>query len=199
MSIDLAQYKGLIFDMDGTLVDSMPAHIESWRVAAEHFGFPYTPEWFHARGGKPSGKIALELNELYGLSLVPEEVSDYKQQAFRHLEFENGRIEETCSILFANVGYKKIAVGTGSKKENALMLLEQNDLLNSLDAIVTANDVELHKPHPQTFLKACELIGLQPEECVVFEDTALGMQAAHAGGMDCILVTDSGLKLYPAS
>ncbi|MCE7610549.1 HAD-IA family hydrolase, partial [Vibrio fluvialis] len=53
------------------------------------------------------------------------------------------------------------------------------------------------KPHPETFLRACELIGLTPNDCVVFEDTELGKQAAHAGGMDCIMVTEEGLKFFP--
>ncbi len=70
-------------------------------------------------------------------------------------------------------------------------------MLDKLDALVTATDVENHKPHPQTFLKACEQIGLTPQECVVFEDTELGKQAAHAGGMDCIMVTEQGLEFHP--
>lgn len=197
MAIDLSAYKGLIFDMDGTLIDSMPTHIEAWRCAAEHFHFPFDPEWLYSRGGKPSTKVVDEINQMYDLSLEPKAVSDYKQSAFFSLENENPRINITCDILENYKSTKKIAVGTGSKKENAVKLLKENALLNLLDALVTANDVDNHKPNPDTFLKACELMQLKPQECVVFEDTELGKQAAHSGGMDCIMVTAEGLKFYP--
>ncbi|MCG3724068.1 HAD-IA family hydrolase [Vibrio cincinnatiensis] len=69
---------------------------------------------------------------------------------------------------------------------------------DQLDALVTATDVANHKPHPETFLRACELLNLSPQECIVFEDTALGMQAAHAGGIDCVMVTKQGLEFHAA-
>lgn len=197
MTVNLERYKGLIFDMDGTLIDSMPTHIEAWRCAAEHFYFPFNENWLYSRGGKPSQKVVEEINQMYGLSLIPAEVSAYKQKMFLELGYKNSRIDLTCNILEDYQSVKKIAVGTGSKKENAIQLLEQNALLNKLDALVTACDVVNHKPHPDTFLKACELMQLKPQECVVFEDTDIGKQAAHSGGMDCIMVTPKGLEFYP--
>ena len=106
-------------------------------------------------------------------------------------------ISDTANLLEANLGKKKLAVGTGSQRVSAVKLLTRVNMLDKLDALVTATDVENHKPHPQTFLTACELLGLEPQECVVFEDTDLGKQAAHAGGMDCIMVTEHGLQFFP--
>ncbi|CSC63512.1 CbbY family protein [Vibrio cholerae] len=90
-----------------------------------------------------------------------------------------------------------MAIGTGSQRDSALRLLSNAQVLDKFDAVVTASDVQQHKPHPETFLMACEQLGLTPKQCLVFEDTQLGLQAAHAGGMDCMLVTEQGLVFYP--
>ncbi|CAM3768605.1 Fructose-1-phosphate phosphatase YqaB [Vibrio aerogenes CECT 7868] len=195
--IQIAQYDGLIFDMDGTLIDTMPSHVASWEETSAYFNFPFMPDWLHSMGGMPSIKVVGEINKRFGLSLDPVNVSKYKQQVFRALGCPGNRIPSTCQILEQNQGKKKIALGTGSPKENAILLMEKAGLLDKFDAIVTASDVENHKPAPDTFLKACELMALKPSRCLVFEDTLLGKQAAHSAGMDCILVTDGALELCP--
>jgi beta-phosphoglucomutase family hydrolase len=197
--IPLDRYKGLIFDMDGTLIDTMPCHVESWKETSEYFDFPYLPEWLHSMGGMPSLKIVAEINQRYGLSLDPKTVATFKQRIFSRLNCPSERIHRTCDILEHYSGMKKIALGTGSLRANAIKLLQQACLLDKFDAIVTASDVERHKPYPDTFLRACDLMQLQPDECVVFEDTSLGRQAAHSGGMDCILVTEQGLEFHPVN
>lgn len=197
MTLDLSHYKGLIFDMDGTLIDTMPDHIEAWRVTATHFHFPFEPQWLHSMGGMPSFKIVQKINDQFHLSLDPQQVAQYKMEAFSHLDTDSHLISSTYDIFCTYLGEKKIAVGTGSQRQSATKLLSQVSVLDKLDALVTASDVENHKPHPETFLRACELLNLLPQECIVFEDTLLGKQAAHAGGMDCVMVTEHGLEFYP--
>ncbi|WGY45186.1 MULTISPECIES: beta-phosphoglucomutase family hydrolase [unclassified Vibrio] len=195
--MNLERYKGLIFDMDGTLIDTMPAHIEAWRTTAEFFDFPFDGDWLHSMGGMPSYKIVGEINRKFGLALEPMEVAEHKMRAFAEIDDSGALIADTYAVFQDYLGSKKIAIGTGSQRISAEKLLSRVGVLDKLDAVVTATEVENHKPHPETFLRACELIGLQPSECVVFEDTHLGKQAAHAGGMDCIMVTEQGLQFHP--
>jgi len=193
----LEKYQGIIFDMDGTLIDTMPAHLTAWAKTAQHFGFPFTKEWLHSLGGMPSFKIAAEVNAKHGMTLDPAEVSRYKMEAFAELDEHGSNISCTVDVLNHFNGQKKLAVGTGSQRESAIRLLTKAKLIELFHAVVTASDVDNHKPNPDTFLKAAELLELKPQECVVFEDTLLGLQAAHSAEMDCVLVEAGELKLYP--
>jgi len=198
MTIDLTKYDGLIFDMDGTLIDTMPAHIQAWQATAEHFGFEFEASWLHSLGGMPSYKIAGEVNAKYGLSLDPQAVSAFKMATFADIEEKGDVIACTHDLLLEHYGEKRIAVGTGSQRKSAETLLTKTNILEKLDSLVTATDVQRHKPNPDTFLDACKGMGLTPDQCVVFEDTDLGKQAAHAANMDCIMVIDGGeLAFYP--
>ncbi|QFT12755.1 beta-phosphoglucomutase family hydrolase [Vibrio sp. THAF190c] len=198
MMIDLTKYDGLIFDMDGTLIDTMPAHIQAWQQTANHFGFEFEASWLHSLGGMPSYKIAGEVNAKYGLSLNPKAVSAFKMDAFANIENKGDVISCTHDLLLEYYGKKRLAVGTGSQRKSAETLLAKTDILPKLDSLITATDVERHKPNPDTFLDACKGMGLSPEQCVVFEDTDLGKQAAHAANMDCIMVVEGKqLMFYP--
>ncbi|WP_428775878.1 beta-phosphoglucomutase family hydrolase [Vibrio sp.] len=191
------RYQGLIFDMDGTLIDTMPAHLEAWQQTAKQFGFPFDQAWLHSMGGMPSFKIATEINRTYQLQLDEQQVSLFKMNAFIDQDNHGSHKVQTTAVLEFYLGKKKLAVGTGSQRESALRLLKENQLLDKLDAVVTATDVENHKPNPDTFLAAARLLQLQPEHCLVFEDTPLGLQAAHAAGMDCMMVEGDELVFYP--
>ncbi|OIQ22242.1 beta-phosphoglucomutase family hydrolase [uncultured Vibrio sp.] len=197
MYIDFGKYQGLIFDMDGTLIDTMPAHLDAWEKTALHFDFPFTREWLNGLGGMPSFKIVAEINREFGLELDASTISAFKMDTFAQIEEPGDTIACTVNVLEQYYGEKKIAVGTGSQRESALRLLKKTNLYSRLDALVSASDVTNHKPNPDTFLQAAEALALKADQCVVFEDTNLGKQAAHAAGMDCVMVEGSTLVLYP--
>lgn len=186
--IDLRKYKGIIFDMDGTLVDSMGAHLEAWKATCTHFGYPFDSDYIYGLGGVPTYQTAIILNEKYGYKGDPKDVAEYKMAARARMDFVPSLIEETFAIFSHYRQSMKIAVGTGADRNHAEKLLSHHGLLNQLDALVTSSDVENGKPSADTFLSAAQQMGLTPQQCVVFEDTDIGQQAAANAGMDCILV-----------
>ena len=198
MTINIEYYKGLIFDMDGTIIDSMPAHLDSWKETAAKFDFPYEREWIHSLGGVPSHRLVGKINKRHGLNLDTKTVVDFKVKTFANIEEKGDVIPCAFEIIKAHHGKKPMAVGTGSSRTMAIELLGKTGLLPFFESVVTASDVENHKPDPDTFLLAAKNLGLNADDCVVFEDTEIGKQAAHTAGMDCILVVNSAeFEFYP--
>ncbi len=190
INLNLEQYQGLIFDMDGTLVDSMPSHLEAWRVTCEYYGYPFDQDYMNSLGGVPTQQTVVLLNEKFQLSHDPKTVALKKRHFWNQMTIVPALIPVTHDIFQANLGHKPIGIGTGAERQHALELLSHHHLLDKLDALVTATDVKQGKPHPETFLTVAQTMGVEPSSCLVFEDTQIGYQAAKAAGMDCVLVKD---------
>lgn len=192
---DLSRYKGIVFDMDGTLIDSMGSHGIAWQQTCEKYGYPFDEEYIHNLGGVPTRDIVGMLNEKYGLSHDLDEVTETKRLAFLALKGRPSVIDDTFQVMQRYQGQLKMGVGTGSERNNAINMLTETGLLERLETIVTASDVTHGKPHGETFITVATNLGLQPNECVVFEDTEIGRQAAQNAGMDCIMVINGKIVL----
>ncbi|PSU69229.1 carotenoid dehydrogenase [Photobacterium phosphoreum] len=189
--MDLSSYQGIIFDMDGTLVDSMPAHVKAWQQTCADFELPFEPDWFYSMGGSPTINTAVALLQKYNIDADPQLLVTSKLCHFDEIKNKGDVIAATLSILQQQKAFnKKIAIGTGCYRHHAVEILTTLAILPLVDVVVTANDVQRHKPFPDTFLEAARLLGVPASHCVVFEDTELGCQAAHAAGMDCYRVQD---------
>jgi len=179
--------KALIFDLDGTLADTMPIHHESWKKTSEIMGVEYSYEFLCSCAGMPSSEIIELLNQQNNHVINPQEFLKLKEEFFTR-EMQN--IKEISSVTDLVYKYHKklpMAVGTGGKRNIAEETLKILGLDKYISILVSADDVTQYKPEPETFLKCADLMGVDPAHCQVFEDGILGIQAAQKAGM---MVTD---------
>ena len=179
--------KGLIFDLDGTLADSIPTHILCWHEACNSFGYCFNEEILIEMTGMPTRAFAEYIKKDSGCSLSVEEIMKLKQERFYQLAHTIKPIDVMADFAKKNYGKIPMSIGTGGSKLSSGLILQAIGLKPFFDKIVTADDVVKHKPEPDTFLKCAELMGIAPEFCQVFEDGNPGIAAARAGGM---MVTD---------
>lgn len=184
--------KALIFDLDGTLADTMPVHIAAWKLAAANFGVEVEDQMIYDRSGMPTVKVTELLNQDYGWSLDPVLVKQAKDKAYHELKPQIGikPILPIYEIAQNNRGKMPMAVGTGSTRPNAENTLITLGIMDWFEAVITANDVQNHKPHPETYLRCAELLKVDPKDCVVFEDADFGVEAGVKAGMKVIDVRD---------
>lgn len=179
--------RALIFDLDGTLSNSLPVHLKNWQIIGEKFGFEFDPQIIHDLTGRPTIEFAQHVVERYGVNEAPENLVKMKQESFWSLSHLLEPIDEVIAIVKQNHGKLPMAVGTGAGAKSAKVQLKALELAQYFPTVVSANDVNKHKPEPDTFLKCAELLGVEPQYCQVFEDGDLGITAAKTAGM---FVTD---------
>lgn len=189
-------YGGYIFDLDGTLVDSMPTHHRAWLYALRNNGAPahaFLWDEFVAHGGMAAPDIVADLNRSYGLNMDPESVAAEKRARYDYLlETETLPIIPETVNLVRSLRERGIpyAIGTGSVRHGALNTMRSAGIAELFDIIVTPDDVPpgRGKPCPDIFLLAAQKMGIPPTECVVFEDAQPGLEAAAAAGMTSVTV-----------
>jgi beta-phosphoglucomutase-like phosphatase (HAD superfamily) len=181
--------KGLIFDLDGTLADTMPYQFKGWKVACQKFGADIDTAFLRKYTGTPGWIIADEILKQCNLkgSVTIEEIMTEKLYQFYKEQHRVKPIVPVVDIVKKYYGKLPMAIGTGGHREAVERTLNVTDLRKYFDIIITANDVDNFKPHPETFLKCAALMNIEPEFCEVFEDGELGIEAAKNAGM---LATD---------
>jgi beta-phosphoglucomutase-like phosphatase (HAD superfamily) len=182
--------KGLIFDVDGTICDTMPVHFIAWREVSEEQGIPFTPELFAEVTGVPALQTSLYLKNKFGKDFDEHEFTLKKEEIFEKNMHKARPITPVVSLIRSYKGILPMACGTGGSQYLAWKTLEMVGVKDCIEHVVAAENVTHHKPHPETFLKAAELINVPPSLCQVFEDGKLGIQAAKAAGMMATDVTE---------
>lgn len=187
------QYDALIFDMDGTLVDSMPRHLDAWEATSAEFGLPFDRAQLNEYGGIPTRKIVAILAEQHGLTIDVEAFTRRKVALYMEHIQQVSVFPTMWELVRRCHGKVPMGIGTGSPRNQAESILKSTGLDAYIQVVVSADDVVNHKPHPDTFLQVAEQLGANPANCLVFEDTQIGLQAGRAAGMETVLVLEGEL------
>lgn len=178
-------YDALIFDMDGTLVDSGQLHEHAWTATLEKYAIPIDRPLMRSLAGVPTKGTIEILLEKFALSVDAslDEMNDFKEQWVHQNMHRFVKATSLAEIARHYHGKKPMAVGTGAYTQEAQTILKLCGLDQLLQHVVGADQVANPKPAPDTFLRCAHLLGAAPEKCVVFEDSKLGLQAAASAGM----------------
>lgn len=186
---DYASFEGLVFDCDGTLADTMPAHYIAWRDTMNRHGIAFPEDRFYALGGVPAHRIVAMLAREQDKAFTPEqivEMAEEKERAFEKHLHTICAVEPVVAVAREYHGRVPMAVATGGYRHIVERSLELIHIRHLFDAIVSHEDVEHHKPAPDTYLLAAERLGVRPERCCAFEDTDLGIESAAGAGMTVV-------------
>jgi len=181
--------KALIFDLDGTLADTMPVHFIAYKHILADYGIDFTPELFSTLAGIPAVGTIAKLNEMFGTNMDAEKVGHYKEAEYEKIMHKMKPVKPVIDLVESFHGKLPMAVGTGGYKRLAWRSLKILGLDRYFEILVAAEDVARPKPFPDTFLRCAELMRVSPSDCQVFEDGEPGMQAAKSAGMMATLVT----------
>src|SRR6185369_9418893 len=190
--------QGFIFDLDGTLADTMPAHYRAWTLIAARYGLVFPEDRFYSLGGVPTAKIAAMLVAESGKDLDPMQVAREKEQAYADGLDEPGAIRPIPAVIqiarqHHDSGVGPLAVASGSVRRLIDRTLLRLGITDWFAAVVSAEDTTRHKPEPDVFLEAARRIGVPADACIVYEDTNIGLEAARRAGMQAVDVR----PLYP--
>lgn len=182
--------KALIFDLDGTLADTMPVHFWAYKNLLKTYGINFSPELFATLAGIPAVGTIEKLNQLFGTNMNATEVGHLKEAEYEKIMHKMKAIDPVVELVKQYHSKLPMAIGTGGYKRLAWKTVDILGLRKYFDILVSADDISHAKPHPETFLKCAQKLGVAPGFCQVFEDGQPGMQAAKAAGMMATLVTD---------
>ena len=188
----LAPFAAVVFDMDGTLLDTEAVFRDIVFDVCGTLGFPMTDEVHLAMVGSSHEATNQLLVEAYGVSFPYTLFDQQCREAMHHRLSDAVPLKTGVREMLAELKGRRIpaAVATSSRSPHALGHLGRAGLLDLFAAVVTRDDVANPKPHPEPYLTAARLIGLKPETCLAVEDSHAGVRAAHAAGMQTVMVPD---------
>lgn len=182
----LQDYTAILFDCDGTLADTMPAHYRAWLHVTKHHGILFDEDRFYALGGRPTRDILATLANEASIEIDLDHASEMKESAFLEQVKYVKAIDPVIAALRRAHGHVPVAVVTGGYRDVCEKILLQIGIREFFDCIVASEDTNRHKPDPDPFLEAARRLGVAPEGCLVWEDSDLGIEAARQAGMSWI-------------
>lgn len=190
LEIPAGEFAGYIFDLDGTLVDTMPLHYRAWDAAMRAAGLTckLDEDLFYSLGGVPTRRVAELIAQHYKLNVDAQAVFHHKESLFTELQADAKLIEPVVDFARRVAKTHPAAIASGGPREIVQRSVELAALAPLFKVVVTADDVVNGKPAPDMFLLAAKLMGVEPERCLVFEDAEPGMRAADAAGMQWVRV-----------
>jgi beta-phosphoglucomutase len=181
----------VIWDVDGTLVDTAAFHFAAWQRLADEIGRPFTEIDFAATFGRRNPEIIRAVFDPGADGRKCAELGERKETYYRDSTREHGvdLLPGAGELLrgFGELGWPQ-ALGSSAPRGNLDLILELTDTGRYFAAIVSGDDVTRGKPDPQVFQVAAAKLGVKPARCVVFEDAVAGVEAAKAAGMKCVAV-----------
>lgn len=188
LELPTGEFAAYIFDCDGTLADTMPTHYRAWQTALGVHAENFPEAMFYELGGVPTARIVEILNERHGFDLPVDATVAHKESVFLELSPQIAAIEPVVALARKYHGVKPLAVASGGHRRIVMNTLRALGIAELFQAIVCSEDYQRGKPAPDPFLEAALRLNVPPEQCLVFEDTATGIAAATAAGMQSVLV-----------
>jgi len=186
------EFKALLFDCDGTIADSMPLHYVAWKRALGEHGCEFPEDIFYAWGGMPAAEIIATLGRQQGIAMPIADVEHRKEALYYEMLPDLRAVPEVLAEIDRNcalgAGRLPMAVVSGSTRDSVTRSLVALGLLDRFATLVCAGDYTKSKPDPEPFLTAAARLGVDPKDCLVFEDTEMGIQAATRAGMASVKV-----------
>jgi HAD superfamily hydrolase (TIGR01509 family) len=181
-------FKAYLFDCDGTIADSMPLHYVAWKKALGEHGCEFPEDVFYAWGGMPTVQIVETLGAQQGIAMTAEEVAHRKELLYYEMLPQLQAVPEVLEQIQLSHGRIPFAVVSGGNRQSVTNSLTTLGLLDKFDALVCSEDYTKPKPDAEPFLVAAQRLGVAPKDCLVFEDTEMGIQAATAAGMKSVKI-----------
>ncbi|HKJ49349.1 MAG TPA: beta-phosphoglucomutase [Christiangramia sp.] len=192
----MSNHKAFIFDLDGVIVDTAKFHFLAWRKLANDLGFDFTEEQNEQLKGVSRVESLKRILKWGNMELAEDEFQ--RQMAMKNEnylsyvnEMDDNEVLPGVQKVLDYLTENKIPFALGSASKNARPILKKINLYDKFDAIVDGTDVSKAKPDPEVFLIAADKLNTTPQECVVFEDSVAGVQAANIGKMTSVGIGDS--------
>jgi HAD superfamily hydrolase (TIGR01509 family) len=195
MIIPFEIYSAFLFDLDGTLADSMKLHNQAWIKTYKDLGLVMTNEILQEYAGVPSVKTVQILNDRFNWNLLPEHIAGIKERTFLTSLDQISVVQPVYKIV-EKLKDKPMAIVSGGTRDNVEKTLSILKVRHHFEVVVCAEDTKRGKPSPDPFLKAAELLKINPKDCLVFEDGEAGILSAQACGMGVVKVNSKQELIY---